>query len=61
MALFCQGLKPVLHEHLTLFRGCTLNELMSGSIEQEDACHAHIEEERKKRPLSRPTGGSPPK
>jgi hypothetical protein len=25
MTLFHQGLNPVLREHLTLFRGCTLN------------------------------------
>jgi hypothetical protein len=56
MTLFHQGLNPVLREHLTLFRGPTLNELVSTSIEQEDVCHAHIEEERKKRPLSGPTG-----
>jgi hypothetical protein len=61
MLLFRQGLSPVLREHLTLFRGCTLNELMSSSIEQEDACCARLEEERKKRPLTGPTGGAPPK
>jgi hypothetical protein len=44
-----------------LFRGCTLNELVSASIEQEDACCAHLEEKRKKRPLPKPTGGAPPK
>jgi hypothetical protein len=43
-----------------LFRGCTLNELMSASIEQEDTCRARIEEERKKRPLSGPTRGTLP-
>jgi hypothetical protein len=37
MLLFRQGLSPMLHEHLTLFWGCTLNELVSASIEQEDA------------------------
>jgi hypothetical protein len=61
MALFRQGLNSVLREYLTLFQGCTLNDLVSTSIEQEDACHAHMEEERKKRPMSRPTGGAPPK
>jgi hypothetical protein len=61
MALFHQGLNPVLHEHLRLFRGCTLNELVSASIEEEDACRAHIEEERKKRPMSGPIGATPPK
>jgi hypothetical protein len=61
MSLFRQGLSPVLREHLTLFRGCTLNELVSASIEQEDACCARLEEERKKRPLPGPTGGAPPK
>jgi hypothetical protein len=61
MVMFRQGPSPVLWEHLMLFQGCTLNELMSASIEQEDACHACIEEERKKMPLSRPTGGAPPK
>jgi hypothetical protein len=60
MVLFHQGLSPVLQEHLTLFRGCTLNELLSASIEQEDACHTRIEEERRKRPLSGPTGAYPP-
>jgi hypothetical protein len=60
MSLFCQGPSPVLCEHLTLFRGCTLNEHVSTSIEQEDACHARLEEERKKRPLPRPTGGPLP-
>jgi hypothetical protein len=33
MSLFCQGLSPVLREHLTLFWGCVLNELVSTSIE----------------------------
>jgi hypothetical protein len=61
MTLFCQGLNHVLHEHLTLFLGCTLNELVSTSIEQEDACRARLEEERKKRPLPRPTRGTLPK
>jgi hypothetical protein len=61
MLLFCQGLSPVLREHLTLFWGSTLNELVSASIEQEDACHSRMEEERKKRPLSGPIGGAPPK
>jgi hypothetical protein len=55
MSLFHQGLSPVLREHLTLFWGCTLNELVSASIEQEDVCRARLEE-RKKRPLPRPTG-----
>jgi hypothetical protein len=36
MSLFRQGLSPMLREHLTLFQGCTLNELVSASIEQED-------------------------
>jgi DNA-directed RNA polymerase specialized sigma54-like protein len=58
---YSKGFGPVLHEHLTLFQGCTLNELVSASIEQEDACHARLEEERKKRPPPRPTGGAPPK
>jgi hypothetical protein len=61
MALFHQGLNPVLCDHLMLFRGCTLNELVSASIEQENACHSRIEEERKKRPLSGPTRGASPK
>jgi hypothetical protein len=61
MSLFRQGLSPVLHEHLTLLRGCALNELVSISIEQEDACRACLEEERKKRPLPGPNGGAPPK
>jgi hypothetical protein len=61
MSLFRQGLSPMLHEHLTLFWGCTLNELVSASIEQDDTCRARLEEERKKRPLSRPNGGAPPK
>jgi hypothetical protein len=61
MLLFRQGLSPVLREHLTLFRGCTLNEVVSASIEQEDACCARLEEERKKRPLPGPNGGAPPK
>jgi hypothetical protein len=34
MSLFRQGLSLVLREHLMLFRGCTLNELVSASIEQ---------------------------
>jgi hypothetical protein len=33
MALFHQGLNPMLREHLMLFQGCTLNELISASIE----------------------------
>jgi hypothetical protein len=45
MSLFRQGLSPVLREQLTLFWGCTLNELVSASIELEDACHARLEEE----------------
>jgi hypothetical protein len=61
MSLFHQGLSLVLREHLTLFRGCTLNELVSASIEQEDMCPARLEEERKKRPLPGPNGGAPPK
>jgi hypothetical protein len=51
----------VLREHLTWFRGCTLNELVSASIEQEDMCRGRLEEERKKRPLPGPNGGAPPK
>jgi hypothetical protein len=61
MSLFRQGLSPVLCEHLTLFRGCTLNELVSASIEQEDACRTRLEEERKKRPMPGLNGGAPPK
>jgi hypothetical protein len=61
ISLFSQGLSPVLREHLMLFRGCTLNELVSTSIEQDDACRARLEGERKKRPLRGPTGGAPPK
>jgi hypothetical protein len=61
MSLFHQGLSPVLREHLTLFWGCTLNELVSTSINQEDVCRACLEEERKKRPLPGPNGGAPPK
>jgi hypothetical protein len=38
MTQFRQGLNPVLHEHLTPFRGYSLNELVSASIKQEDAC-----------------------
>jgi hypothetical protein len=38
-----------------MFHAYTLNELVSASIEQEDACHTRMEEERKKRPLSGPT------
>jgi hypothetical protein len=44
-----------------MFHGCTLNELVSASIEQEDACRARLEEERKKSPLPGPNGGAPPK
>jgi hypothetical protein len=33
MSLFRPGLSPVLCEHLTLFWGYTLNELVSASIE----------------------------
>jgi hypothetical protein len=61
MLLFRQGLNPVLREHLMLFQCCTLNELVSASIEQEDVCRACLEEERKKRPLLGPNGGAPPK
>jgi hypothetical protein len=61
MSLFLQGLSPVLHEHLMLFRGYILNELVRASIEQEDACCARLEEERKKRPLPGPNGSAPPK
>jgi hypothetical protein len=55
------SLSPVLREHLTLFWGCTLNKLVSASIEREDVCHARLEEERNKRPLPGPNGGIPPK
>jgi hypothetical protein len=61
MLLLRQGLSPVLREHLTLFWGCTLNEPVSTSIEQEDTCRARLEGERKKRPLPGPNGGAPPK
>jgi hypothetical protein len=61
MSLFCQGLSPVLREHLMLFRGCTLNKLVSTSIEQEHACRARLEEERNKRHVPVPSGGAPPK
>jgi hypothetical protein len=61
MSVFRQGLSLVLCEHLTLFRGCILNELVSTSIEQEDVCCACLEEERKKGPLPGPNGGAPPK
>jgi hypothetical protein len=44
MSLFRQGLSPVLLEHLMLFWGCTLNKLVSASIEQEDMCRARLEE-----------------
>jgi hypothetical protein len=47
MSLFRQGLSPVLCEHLMLFQGCTLNELVSASIEQEDACRAHVKDKDK--------------
>jgi hypothetical protein len=33
MLFFCQGRSHVLHEHLMLFWGYTLNELVSASIE----------------------------
>jgi hypothetical protein len=59
IVLFCQGLSPVLREHLMLFQGCSLNELVSNSIKLEDACHACMEE-RKKRPLQGSTRGAPP-
>jgi hypothetical protein len=59
MSLFYQGLSPVLREHLTLFRGCTQNELVRASIEQEDKCRGRLEEERKKRHLPGPNGGAP--
>jgi hypothetical protein len=42
MSLFHHGLNPVLCEHLTLFRGCTLNKPVSASIEQEDTCRARL-------------------
>jgi hypothetical protein len=61
MSLLRQGLNPVLREHLTLFWGCTLNELVSASIKQEDVCRARLEEERKKRSLYGPNRGAPPK
>jgi hypothetical protein len=59
MSLFPQGLSSVLREPLTLFQGCTLNKLVSAYIEQEDVCHARLEEERKKGPLPGPNGGAP--
>jgi hypothetical protein len=46
MLPFCQGLSLVLREHSALFWGCTLNELVSTPIEQEDVCCARLEEER---------------
>jgi hypothetical protein len=61
VSMFHQGLSPVLREHLTLFWDCTLNELVSASIEQEDTCHARLEKERKKGPLPRLMGRTPPK
>jgi hypothetical protein len=61
MALFCQGLNPVLHEHLTLFGACSLNELVSASIQQENTCGSRMEEEKMKRPMSGPIRGTPPK
>jgi hypothetical protein len=61
MPVFHQGLSLVLREHLTLFQGYILNELVSASIEQEDMCHARLEEERKKGPLPGLNGGAPPK
>jgi hypothetical protein len=60
MSLFRQELSPILREHLTLFRGCTLNELVSASIEQEDTRRALLEEERRKRPLPGLNRGAPP-
>jgi hypothetical protein len=60
MSLFYQGLSPMLREHLTLFWRCTLNELVSSSIEQEDACRARLEEERKKGHVPGPNRGTPP-
>jgi hypothetical protein len=48
----------VLYEHLTLFHDCTFNEFVSVSIEQEDAYCARMEEEKRKRPLLGPSGGS---
>jgi hypothetical protein len=33
MVLFRHELNPVLREHLTLFQGCTLTELVSASIQ----------------------------
>jgi hypothetical protein len=61
MSLFCQGLSPMLREHLTPFKGCSLNGFVSISIEQKDTWRARMEEERKKRPLPGPNGGAPPK
>jgi hypothetical protein len=43
-----------------LFQGCTMNELVSASIEQDDMCRARLEEERRKRPLPGHNGGAPP-
>jgi hypothetical protein len=51
MALLCLRLNPMLREHLTLIWGCTLNELVSTSIEQENACRSHMEEEERKKRL----------
>jgi hypothetical protein len=60
MALLCLRLNPMLREHLTLIWGCTLNELVTTSIEQErlSSSYGGGEEEEA---LSRPTGGAPPK
>jgi hypothetical protein len=62
MDLLKKALSAQLREHLTLFYNCNFNELVSASIEQEDASHAHTgEEERKsKRPMSGPPRAAPP-
>jgi hypothetical protein len=61
MALFREGLSSRVREHLTLFCGCTFNELVSDSIEQEYASRAQMEEEKRKRPFLGSSRGVPPK
>jgi hypothetical protein len=61
MALLCLRLNPMLREHLTLIRGCTLNELVTTTIEQERLSSSYGGGGEEEEALSRPTGGAPSK
>jgi hypothetical protein len=61
IALFHKGLCSKIHEQLMPFHSWTFNQLMSGSIRQENAIRAPKEEKRGKRAAPGPFVGAPPK